>query len=335
MSTQAASVSLEQVLRDCFVALGQSPDHGAKWAELAAPLWITNVTIAQRTLLAQRSSPSETSAWSKFMALLGHESIAVPKDAWPTVEAELIARLAPDRGSSTSFTTPPSNKGKGRDSPPVSPVLVDIQPLPWRLFKKAELQSDGTGYRHFLNAEHGHVFASMGHQHGEQAKDARQREVDDRWAFSNKAIKKAESDVMTKRGNLTAKVDHFFVRPHGSAAYGWEVKDVRNASHVQAAEELQTEVSRAHKLCTRQCTDLQRKREAAEQKRRIKTFLIIKKPNAPPATLTYEMVRTPPPSALVASPTISCPRRTGCTAYCLIPLAHWSLHLLSHTLQKS
>ena len=159
MSTQAASVSLEQVLRDCFVALRQSPDHGAKWAELAAPLWITNVTIAQRTLLAQRSSPSETSAWSKFMALLGHESIAVPKDAWPTVEAELIARLAPDRGSSTSFTTPPSNKGKGRDSPPVSPVLVDIQPLPWRLFKKAELQSDGTGYRHFLNAEHGHVFA--------------------------------------------------------------------------------------------------------------------------------------------------------------------------------
>ena len=320
MSAHTASVTLEQTLCDCFTALTQSPDYGVTWATLAAPLWVTNVATAYRNLLAHRSSPSETSAWSKFMALLGHPSIDVPKGAWPTVEADLIARLSPalDAGSTAMFNTPPPKDPKGRSPSP--PVLIDLQPLPWSWFKKVDLGSDDKGYKLFVNMQHACVFATMGHQHGELAKDARQKEVDKRWGFSTKWIKKAESDVLTKRGNLTTKVENFFVKPHGPAANGWEMKDICKASHKQAAEALHEEVRKLSGLYTRQCSDLIKMKEVAEEPRRIKTFDIVKKPQAPANILKCELVRNP--GTLVASPTVTYPRHIGHITYCLMPSSH-------------
>ena len=316
MSAPAASVTLEQTLRACFPPLGQPPDHGTTWATLAAPLWVTNRATAYNNLLAHRSFPSETSAWSKFMALLGHASIDVPKDAWPTVEAELIAGLAPDAGSGAIFNTPPPNPPKGRSPSPL--VLSDQQPLPWSWFKKADLDNDDKGYKSFANIQHAYVFTTMGHQHGELAKDSRQKEVDRRWGFSNKWIKKAESDVLTKRGSLTTKVENFFVKPHGPAANGWEAKVIVNASHKQAAEVLHDEVHKLHNLYTRQRNDLTQMREVAEQPRRIKTFDIVKKPQAPAGILKYELVRNP--------------RHIGHISYCHMP---WHIGHITYCLMPS
>ena len=64
MAAPAASQTLEQMLRDCFQGLEQSPDNGSKWAKLAATLWVKNVPTLSRNLQAHRSSPTDASAWS-------------------------------------------------------------------------------------------------------------------------------------------------------------------------------------------------------------------------------------------------------------------------------
>ena len=56
MAAPAASQTLEQMLRDCFQGLEQSPDNGSKWAKLAATLWVKNVPTLSRNLQAHRSS---------------------------------------------------------------------------------------------------------------------------------------------------------------------------------------------------------------------------------------------------------------------------------------
>ena len=303
--------TLPAVLANVFHALNQSREQGVAWSALAGKtLWINSVQSLGNNLAVHEKLPGPTTQWTKFLTLLGE--LDVPKDVWPTVEAELLGVLRPRLSLSPVYDTPPppstdpktggsqTSDGDGGATPPdstkraLSDVLRNFVPTPWHTYSRKDLQSDDSGMKSFYNFEHGAVFRYNGWRFGaDSGKAARQGSVVSRYNLLVKEPKAMLVQITKSERNI----DNFFTRPRNGGARGWTQPDPTDPTSLGNAEKLHETVRKHTESAQQRLNTAAKMLTEAATLRRVKFFEMQKRTLEKKDVLPYEKVPCPTPCA--------------------------------------
>ena len=177
----ATASTIDAMAKAVMASFGQEESKAVAWTSaLAASLVMQQSQLAD-LLKADRAEKAAgrggSSAWRVVVSALGQANI--PEPAWPVLEAKLIQLLD---GSFPAAVAAPSPLSSSGGSPPLQPLqLFNTMPLPWTVYKEAELgaSKDKSGWRAFSNAEHVNLWR-FNKQWGETQRQARCDEVSKR-----------------------------------------------------------------------------------------------------------------------------------------------------------